>query len=258
MSESGVDNGILYFFDNPTMNGDYMFIFDCICTISGLGITILLFMCHFSRILYVYKTSSKEPQIGENVLNIRDIFPSKDDKYKLGISYYYIYSYHILTILSLLFGLINTIIGVISNLSGDMQIFKCGVSFVIITLSYTLVKFCIYGTGILRIFNTFHGSALAYNNKIKTLLVIYLIVSVGFNCVNVTYFTKGYVIKEDNELEWCQIGANLITMIISSSFEASTNIVLAILFIKPAIILSKNIDQKPESLVLFDIYSVYV
>ena len=244
--EPGIQDGILYLFGDPTNTHSGIYIFRLICAVLALVMVILLCIFHFIRLVYLYKLSKMEENIGEDKVYIQNIFPSRNEKYKLGISFYYIWLYHILTILCIIFGLINTLIGFITEINEE-NIFKCGVTFVIIALSWSAVKFCIYGMSILRIFHTFNGSSLSYSNKIKTFLVVYLVFAMGFNVFNLMFGTKGYEIRGNGDHVWCQIGANFVYTIIGASLETVTNIILAVLFMKPAIVLSKNTEHEPES-----------
>ena len=248
LHQTGIQDGVFFFYTDP-LNYNVMHMINYGFYICSLVLIILLFICHFSRLAYIYKISKIENRTANNDVYIHDIFPSRQDKDMLGVSFYYIWSYHILTILALIFGLFNTFIGVVIVAMFHMgkALFKCGDEFRVVAVSWSCVKFCVYAMGILRIFNTFNDSSLAYNAKIKICLVVYLIIAMGYTIIHESIFVNAYQITLNNELEWCQIGTSIVLIFITIAVEVLTNIILAVMFLKPAIVLSKNIDAEPES-----------
>ena len=246
LTHPGIKDGMFYFLSDPTSNGIYVFQFIC----AGLAtfIALILCVCHFGRLYYVYKSSKIENEINptKNSIHIQDIFPSKNDKNSLGILYYYIWSYHILTVLAVILSLFHLTSGIVWS---KYMTINCGVSIYFCILSWNLIKFCVYGMGILRIFNTYHGSCFDYSNRIKIYLIVHMVSGITFNSVFLTYLSQTYEILDDTngEFKWCQFGSNEIGTYVITFFEGSMNIILAVLFIKPAIVLSKNSDNKPES-----------
>ena len=241
---TGIQDGVLYFYSDPNTVG--LLIVRIMC----FGVSILLFISlliiHFGRLYYIYKISKIEANMDYNGIHIQDIFPSKNDKIKLGISYYYIWSYHILTILALIFGLYTIVAGTLVELF-SIVIINCSFSLLPISFSWYFVKICVYGMGILRIFNTYKGSYFDYSNKFKAFILVYLFISIIYLIIHFAIFTKGYPITENGELKWCQYGGNVISGFFTSSLEGTMNIILCFSFIRPAILLSKNSDNIPES-----------
>ena len=103
LAHAGMENGILYVYNDP--NSDAQIILRIICLGIAASLIIPLFCIHLGGLCHVYKISKIETELDPNKIHIQDIFPSKNDKIKLGISYYYIWSYHILTIISLIFAI---------------------------------------------------------------------------------------------------------------------------------------------------------
>ena len=248
LTKAGIEDGIFYLFDDPDKYGGYMMIFNVICCwLSGI-IGILIFICHFGRLLYIYKVSKIQDNVVKNTVNIEDIFPLKNKKRKLGILYHYIWIHHILTILALIFGFSHNITGQIYQILYISNLVLTCKSFQPMSNTlWNLIKFCVYFISMLRVFKAFNGSAFDYSKKAKIFLSLYSVLVTGFGLFHMTYFTYTYDIKENGVFKWCQMGMDLVSLIIAMILEVTLNTVLLILFIRPAIQLSKTGQHKPAS-----------
>ena len=248
LTHPGIEDGVFYYLSNPTSKGGLVNILQTLCVGLSAFIGISLFICHGTRLCYLFKNAKTEQNMDENGIYIQDIFPSKNDKHKLGISYYYVWSYHILTVIAIIFCFGNLVNGVVYDILWSSKLLvTCRWSLLTSTLTWNVVKFCIYCMCILRIFNTFHGSYLDYSNKIKISVLVYLVAAITFMVLHAGFLSQGYDIKENGVFKWCQFGSNVISLAITGVFEGTMNILLLALFVKPAMVLSKNSENKPES-----------
>ena len=243
-SHSGMENGILYLSNDP--NTDIQVISGIVCISIAVLLMIPFFCIHFGRLYYVYRKSKIELELDHSGIHLQDIFPSKKNKIELGVSYYYIWSYHILTILSIILSIFAIIAAILIEIF-HVVLINCTVSVLLMPFSHYFVKICVYIIGILRIFNTFNGSYFDYTKKCKVFLMIYLCIAIIYTLMCFTLFSKGYEIIENGVFKWCQFGANVIALGFSSIIEVSMNVIICFLFIRPGLILSKNADTKPES-----------
>ena len=254
----GFKNGVFYLVDAELEYNEYWRISHRILSITVLIGIILLFICHVSRLIWFYKTSKKQYNMDSNDINAEDIaniFPLWSQKKEFGVTYYYIYFSHVLTILALVFGILNVIVVPIFYYVFNRLFISCSVSCKTSMFMYYFGRLCIVYTGILRIFITFHGSYLDYSSKFKKGLILTLVVLHGYLIISDPMFSKIYVVNTDKG-PMCQYGFGFVNLLLASLSEAVTNVLLLILFIKPLIILIRNSDNIPESYV-FSIYMCY-
>ena len=252
----GIKDGKIYY---HKYNVNYT-IYSNLCVWLSLCLTILVFICHFGRILYLTKVNKIENEMieSENSLNtsVNDIFPPKKDKQKLGIQYYYIWSFHVCTFLSIIFSMISTII-VLLYYVFNILIINCTFTFCLSITCNFIVKWLAYCIGIIRIFSTFHGSHFEYNNKYKILFVSWLAFVLIFTVCHFVFFMKGYPIF-DNDTVWCQLSSNLIIHLTNMALDITLNILLMSLFIKPAALLSKNSESISEGYLYLYICFIFI
>ena len=228
---------------------DTEFIILCnqICSIVVTLGLLVLFICHVSRLMYFYRLIKRQ-QNSDGISDINvNMFPLKVNKHKLGVKYYYIYINHVLTVLSLIFGLINSIGYPLLYYVFDILLFNCDISLKILALSWFFGRVCMYYICIFRMFIAFWGSHIDYSKKFKVILLSFLIIQQIYYVIAVFLTTHGYNM-ETNNIKWCQYGYHLLPGAISVISELLMNVVLLVLFIKPLIILSKNSDNIPSGI----------
>ena len=180
-------------------------------------------------------------------------FPKKNsDNIMLNHAYYYVWIMHILVLITLVLGFIDSIFSIISyfhiNILNIIS-HNCQLLTRIITISWSFSKNFLGFISLFRVLACFKNSAFEYNKILTNILLGYFVlVNIG-TTIAIFYFGNGTTIYNNTkQYYWCQYSVQIQFVPIIGVLDITVNVILLLMFVRPLMKISKMVNNKDEGM----------